>query len=76
MSGTTVGGKKAALKAYTKDPDYFRKIGAKGGRKGHTGGFTGNPERARIIGSIGGRNGKRGPRRQGYEDLARLIIKP
>lgn len=55
MSGTKVGGQKAAKtnkKRHGKD--FYAKIGAKGGRNGHTGGFAANPELARKAGQIGG----------------------
>ena len=61
MSGTKIGGQKAA--ATTKEKygkEFYALIGSKGGRNGHTGGFYGNSELARRAGAIGGRKSKRG----------------
>ena len=60
MSGTKVGGKKAAQKNKANDPDFYRKIGRKGGQNGHTGGFASNPALARVAGAKGGRISRRG----------------
>ena len=54
MSGTKIGGQKAAAKNLAKDPFYYTKIGARGGSNGHTGGFAVNPELAREAGRKGG----------------------
>jgi general stress protein YciG len=40
MSGTKEGARKAAEKNLARDPDWYRKIGARGGQNGHTGGFA------------------------------------
>lgn len=60
MSGTKIGGQKAA---YTNrllhGIDFYARIGAKGGRNGHTGGFASNPELARIAGKKGGTKSRR-----------------
>ena len=61
MAGTIDGGKKAAKKNMERDPDFYKKIGAKGGRNGHTGGFAANRALARIAGAKGGRKSRRGP---------------
>lgn len=53
MAGTKEGGLKTAIANTAKDPDFYRKIGAKGGRKSKTGGFYGKPEFAREMGSLG-----------------------
>lgn len=62
MSGTRVGGKKAAetnKKRYGKD--FYKKIGAKGGKKtGVKKGFAANPELASKAGRKGGRKSRRG----------------
>lgn len=61
MSGTRIGGKKAA--ATNKErygDDFYEKNGSKGGKKGKTGGFYANPELARIAGAKGGRISRRG----------------
>ncbi len=39
MAGNASGGKKAAQKNLARDPDFYKKIGAKGGKNGHEGGF-------------------------------------
>lgn len=61
MAGTRSGGLKAAIKNLKRDPDFYKKIGAKGGKRGHTGGFYANPELAKIAGAKGGRISKRKP---------------
>ena len=59
MTGTKIGGVKAAKKNLERDPDFYKKIGAKGGRNGHTGGFAANHELARKAGAKGGRVSRR-----------------
>ena len=59
IAGTHEGGIKARDKNLAKDPDHYRKIGAKGGRNGHTGGFYANPELAREAGRRGGLKSRR-----------------
>ncbi len=59
MAGTLTGAKKAAKKNLERDPDFYKKIGAKGGRNGNTGGFAANHELARIAGAKGGRKSRR-----------------
>ena len=55
MSGTKLGGRKAALTNIAKYGfDFYKNIGAKGGRNGHTGGFASNRELASICGKKGG----------------------
>ena len=70
MSGTVVGGVKAAKtnrKRHGKS--FYSDIGRKGGQGGTTGGFASlkvgsdgltGPQRARIAGKAGGRNSRRG----------------
>lgn len=61
MSGTIIGGRKAAKtnkKLYGKG--FYKRIGRKGGQNGHTGGFAANPELARIAGRKGGHKSRRG----------------
>ena len=61
MSGTKIGGKKAALTNKERHGDnFYREIGRKGGINGHTGGFFANPELARIAGKKGGTISRRG----------------
>ena len=60
MSGTTLGGKKAAATNKTRyGNDFYAKIGAKGGKLGTTGGFAANPELASIAGRKGGTKSRR-----------------
>lgn len=59
MAGTTEGGKKAAQKNISNNPNFYRDIGRIGGKNGHTGGFAANPDLARIAGAKGGRISKR-----------------
>lgn len=55
MSGTMIGGAKAAKTNKTKyGADFYAKIGAKGGKLGRTGGFFANRELARAAGAKGG----------------------
>ena len=61
MAGNKTGGLKAAKKNLERDPDFYKKIGAKGGRNGHTGGFASDHERARLAGAKGGKRSKRTP---------------
>lgn len=62
MSGTTAGGKKAALKnKKLHGKNYYAEIGRKGGQvKGILKGFAANRERARIAGKKGGTISRRG----------------
>ena len=60
MSGTKIGGQKAAKKNRERyGDDFYRMIGSKGGQNGHTGGFAANPALARIAGAKGGRVSRR-----------------
>lgn len=60
MSGTKIGGKKAALKNIANHGfDFYHEIGRKGGQNGHTGGFYANPELAKEAGRKGGRISRR-----------------
>lgn len=68
MAGTVAGGKKAAAKNLEKDPDFYRRIGAKGGKLGTTGGFASDVlcqchgKRLPVCaGSKGGKISKRRP---------------
>lgn len=69
VSGNSRGGKLAAAKNLARDPDFYRRIGARGGKKGRTGGFASQevgedgltgPQRARVVGKIGGAVSRRG----------------
>lgn len=59
--GYKEGGKKAAIKNKAKDPDFYRKIGAKGGHNGdHSNrGFAANRELASLAGKKGGKISRR-----------------
>ena len=59
MPGNKEGGLKAAKKNLERDPDFYKKIGAKGGKNGTTGGFYANRALARKAGRKGGRISKR-----------------
>lgn len=61
MSGTKIGGQKAAATNKLKRGlNWYREIGRIGGRNGHTGGFAANPELAKIAGQKGGKISRRG----------------
>ncbi|CAN5177077.1 hypothetical protein BH09PAT3_BH09PAT3_7110 [soil metagenome] len=62
MAGTAAGGREAARKNKLRDPDFYKKIGARGGQAGHTGGFAAGQagrKRASIYGAIGGSKSRR-----------------
>ncbi len=54
MTPHELGGKEAARKNTSKDPNFYRRIGAIGGSISRGGGFTGNSELARVAGHKGG----------------------
>ena len=61
MSGTKIGGLKAAITNKEKHgKDFYKLIGSKGGQNGHTGGFFADRELARRAGRIGGLKSRRG----------------
>lgn len=71
MPGTLEGGLKAKAKNLARDPDFYRKLGAKGGAAGNTGGFAQDdrtflqklfrrPKRAKLAGMKGGAISRRG----------------
>lgn len=60
MSGSKIGGVKAATTNKKKDPDFYRKIGRLGGIAGNTGGFASNHTLAQLAGAKGGHLSKRG----------------
>jgi general stress protein YciG len=70
MSGTRAGGQKAAAKNQSREPGFYRRIGAIGGANGKTGGFAANPELARIAGAKGGRISRRRRQGESAEDYA------
>ena len=47
-------GKQARDKLLARDPNYYKKLGAKGGKASKTGGFAANRELASKAGRIGG----------------------
>lgn len=85
MSGTVIGGMKAAEANLARDPQFYCKIGAIGGRNGHTGGFYANRDLARVAGTIGGSISRRGKDklsekrrreiRRAYEELLEVHTK-
>ena len=77
LSGSVAGGKKAAAVNMTKDPDFYRKIGAIGGKNGNTGGFASNPKLAKLAGARGGHLSKRGkdPKRTMRAKRAQALYK-
>jgi general stress protein YciG len=54
MAGTRKGGLIAATTIKARDPDFYKKIGAKGGKNSTTGGFYADRELARTAGKKGG----------------------
>ena len=73
MAGTKAGGLKAKVRNLAKDPDFYKKIGAKGGSNGkgpgYKGGFASNEvgedgltgrQRAKLAGARGGAISRRG----------------
>lgn len=71
MSGTKIGGMKAAATNKAKHGDnFYARIGAKGGSAYHSKprGFAANPEIAREAGAKGGKKSKRGPASQYKKD--------
>lgn len=74
MSGTKIGGYKAALTNKIKHgQDFYARIGRKGGQNGHTGGFAANPELAREAGRKGGKISKRGMSRAKIEQIRKEL---
>lgn len=74
MSGTKVGGSKAAITNKQKHgADFYVRIGRKGGKKGHTGGFAANPELAREAGRKGGKKSKRGMSKAKIEQIKKEL---
>lgn len=60
MSGTIVGGKKAAKTNLSNNPNFYQEIGSKGGKTpGKPKGFAANPELARTAGAKGGAKSSR-----------------
>lgn len=76
MSGTKIGGRKAAktnIKLHGKD--FYKRIGQIGGRNGHTGGFAANPELARIAGRKGGKKSRRSPAKDDIDKIEEELEK-
>jgi len=59
MSGNITGGKKGAAKLLARDPDFFKKIGAKGGKNGTGYKFAHGKVDPASAGSLGGKAKKR-----------------
>lgn len=61
MSGTKIGGQKAAATNRERHGEgFYARIGKKGGHNGREGGFAANPELAKIAGRKGGSVSRRG----------------
>ena len=59
MSGTKIGGQKAAAKNIAKDPDFYKKIGSRGGQNGTGYAFGHGKVDPSVIGKIGGKISRR-----------------
>lgn len=59
MGGTRLGGLKAKKKILARDPDYFKKIGAKGGHMSKGGKFATDRKFAAEMGRRGGTASRR-----------------
>lgn len=70
MSGTKLGGKKAAAKNLARDPEFYSRIGKIGGTRGHSGGFASQTQcncnilsfqhtKPQCAGKIGGMRSRR-----------------
>lgn len=59
MSGTKIGAAKAREANLKRDPDFYKKIGAKGGSRRVPKGFALNLDRARLAGAKGGKISRR-----------------
>ena len=60
MSGTRIGGKRAAATNKARHgKDFYARIGKMGGHNGTTGGFAANRDLARKAGAIGGKVSRR-----------------
>lgn len=60
MAGNREGGLKAAAKVKARDPEFFKKLGARGGKaRSPYKGFGSNRELARQVGALGGRVSRR-----------------
>lgn len=75
MSGTKLGGKKAALTNIARHGfDFYKNIGRKGGKNGHTGGFAARPELAREAGRKGGLASRRTGIRNGEGKRCKMQV--
>lgn len=87
MAGTREGGLKARARNLARDPNWYKKIGAKGGSNGkgpgYKGGFASNEvgedgltgrERAKLAGRKGGMISRRGPAKDDI-DKAEAILR-
>lgn len=86
MAGTREGGLKARARNLARDPNWYKKIGAKGGANGkgpgYKGGFASNEvgedgltgrERAKLAGAIGGKRSRRGPAKDDIEKAEEVL---
>jgi len=63
MAGTKAGAKTATQKILARDPDFYKRIGAKGGKNGHTGGFALMDKEKLRLASIKGGSKSRKPKK-------------
>ncbi len=61
MTRRQLAGLRTADILRARDPDHYKKMGAKGGMVSGPGGFGSIPGLARNVGKIGGQRSKRGP---------------
>lgn len=86
MAGTREGGLKARARNLARDPNWYKKIGAKGGAAGkgpdYTGGFASDTvgedgltgkQRAKLAGAIGGKRSRRGPAKDDIEKAEEVL---
>ena len=86
MAGTREGGLKARARNLARDPNWYKKIGAKGGSNGkgpgYKGGFASNEvgedgltgrERAKLAGAVGGKRSRRGPAKDDIEKAEEVL---
>lgn len=86
MAGTREGGLKARARNLARDPNWYKKIGAKGGANGkgpgYKGGFASNEvgedgltgrQRAKLAGAVGGKRSRRGPAKDDIEKAEEVL---
>lgn len=68
MTNNRIGGLKTRDKNLARDPDFYRKIGARGGKACVSKGFGADPVRAREAGRLGGKHRWINARQKGEQD--------